>query len=240
MAGLAAAGAERVVVIGGDGIVHLAANALADSDTTLGIVPGGTGNDTARGLGLPSDLTAACAATLGEGRAIDLIEGPSGLAVTSATVGYSVAVNERADTMRFPKGSARYTIASMVELPRLRTHPLTLTMDGEQHDMAINLLVVANLALFGGGMKIAPEANGSDGVLDVVVIGSSSKLRFATLLPRVFSGRHVRSKQVSTYRAKRIAIAGEGLAVRADGEPFGATPLAFEVRPQCLRVAGAR
>lgn len=240
MSGLAAAGAERVVVVGGDGMVHLAANAFANTDTTIGIVAGGTGNDSARGLGLPLDMTAACAASLGEGVPVDLIEGPAGYAVTSATIGYSVAVNKRADVLRFPKGSARYTIASLIEMPRLKVHPLTLTLDGVQRQCEVTLLVVANLAMFGGGMKIAPDADCTDGLLDVIAVGPAGKLRFATLLPTVFSGGHVRSKHVDTYRATRVDIAGEALSVRADGDPFGTAPLTLTARPRSLRVASAR
>lgn len=238
MRGLADAGAERVVVVGGDGIVHQAVNALADSETTLGIISAGTGNDTVRGLNLPHDIAKACSAALEDPAHIDLIAGAGGLAMTVATLGFSVAVNERADQLRFPRGGQRYSLATLIEMPRLKRHDLTLTLDGVHVAVEANMIAIANTSYFGGGMKIAPEADPTDGQLDVVIIGPAGRATFAALLPTVFSGRHVKSRHVEVRRAATIAIAGEPLSVRADGEEMGLAPIELSVRERCLRVAG--
>lgn len=240
MRGLASAGAERVVIVGGDGMVHQAVNALADSDTALGIISAGTGNDSARALKLPTDIADACAAALEEPAAVDLISGPNGLAMTVATLGFGVAVNERADRMRFPRGGQRYSIATLIEMPRLKRHQLTLTLDGVEHEIEANLVAIANTSHFGGGMKIAPDADPTDGMLDVVVIGPAGRAVFSALLPTVFSGRHVKSRHVALHRAAAVSVAGETLPVRADGEELGSTPTELSVRPSCLLVAGSR
>lgn len=230
--------AERVVVVGGDGMVHNAANALAGSTTVLGIISAGTGNDAATALGVSDELEAACLQALGEPTAIDLIETPAGLGVTVATAGFSVAVNERADGMRFPKGGAKYTLASLAELPKLESHHLTMTIDGSVHEIEANLIAIANTAYFGGGMKIAPDADPTDGLLDVVVIGPAPRAAFAALLPTVFLGRHVKSRYVTMHRGTHIGLAGESLNLRADGEQLGTLPATITVRPASLLVAG--
>ena len=231
--------AERVVVVGGDGMVHLAANALAGSSTVLGIVTAGTGNDAAEALGLPREIDAACGAALADPQPIDLLETDGGLGVTVATAGFSVAVNERADAMRWLRGSIKYTAATLVELPRMRPHRIALSLDGAVHEIEANLVAVANTAYFGGGMKIAPDADPTDGLLDVVVIGPATRAAFVALLPTVFSGRHVKSAYVKTYRVQVVKLDDATLALRADGEPIGQLPTVISARPRSLLVAGS-
>lgn len=231
---------ERIVVVGGDGMVHQAANALADSSTALGIISAGTGNDAVTSLGLSNDVDEACRTALQEPRAIDLIESPAGLAVTVATVGFGVSVNDRANEMKRIKGGAKYTVSSLIELPRLRRHQLTMTLDGVAHQVDANLIAVANTKYFGGGMKIAPNAQLNNGELDVVVIGPAPRLAFAAVLPAVFSGRHVKSRYVKTHRASTVELAGHEMDVRADGEDYGSLPVRFTVRERSLLVAGAQ
>ena len=230
---------ERIVVVGGDGIVHEAANALADSTTILGIVSAGTGNDAVTSLGLAREVEQACKAALRDPRPIDLIESAGELAVTVATAGFSVSVNERADEMKRIKGAAKYTVSSLIELPKLRSYELTLTLDGEPHEIEANLVAIANTPYFGGGMKIAPEAKVDDGQLDVIVIGPAPRAAFAAVLPMVFSGRHIKSRYVTSFRASQVELAGHDIALRADGEAFGRLPATVTVRPSSLLVAGA-
>lgn len=229
---------ERIVVVGGDGVVHQAANALAGSDTVLGIISAGTGNDAVKSLGLPHQVDDACKTSLRDPKAIDLIESEAGLAVTVATAGFSVAVNDRADEMKRVKGGAKYTLSSLIELPALRHYELSMTLDGERHDIDANLIAVANTSYFGGGMRIAPDAELDDGQLDVIVIGPAPRAAFAAVLPTVFVGRHVNSRYVKTYRAREVSLAGNDLAVRADGEDYGHLPATFTVRARGLLVAG--
>lgn len=234
---------ERVVVLGGDGIVHLAANELAGTETVLGVVAGGTGNDTASGVGLPQGIEEATNTALAEPQAIDVIESPAGIGVTVAAVGFAVAVNERADAMGFPRGASRYTIAALAELVRLKTHLLELTIDGTEHQVEANMVAVANTDSFGGGMRVAPDADPTDGRLEVLVMGPAGPLAFGALLPTVFVGAHVHSRHVRTLSGSEITIGAPGadhLPVRVDGEPFGSTPTTLRVRPGSLLIAGAR
>jgi diacylglycerol kinase (ATP) len=230
---------ERIVVVGGDGMVHQAANALVGSTTVLGIIPAGTGNDAATSLGLSNDIDDACRAALRDPLAIDLIDSAAGVAVTVATAGFSVLVNDRANQMKRIKGRAKYTISSLIELPKLRCHRLTMVLDGVEHRIDANLIAIANTQYFGGGMKIAPEAQVNDGQLDVVVVGPAPRVAFAAVLPTVFSGRHIGSRYVTTHRASKVELAGSDMDLRADGESYGSVPTTLTVRERALLVAGA-
>lgn len=231
---------DRLVVVGGDGMVHQAANALAGTDTVLGIVSAGTGNDAVKALGLSNDVEQACKDALADPMPIDLIQTDHGVAVTVATAGFSVSVNERADAMKRVRGATKYTASSLLELPRLRSHTMTLVLDGTPHEIDANLIAVANTAYFGGGMKIAPVADPTDGVLDVIVIGPASRAVFAAILPTVFSGNHVKTSYVTTYQAKVVELRNDQSSLRADGEIFGDLPAKFTVQSRSLSVAGAK
>lgn len=230
---------ERIVVVGGDGMVHHAANALVGTSTVLGIVSAGTGNDAVTSLGLSDDVDESARAAMRDPVAIDLIESRAGLAVTVATAGFSASVTDRANEMSRIKGGAKYTLSALIELPRLQPHVMELTLDGVEHEIEANLIAVANTRYFGGGMEIAPDARLNNGELDVVVIGPASRAVFAAVLPTVFSGRHVKSRHVTVHRASKIELAGADLDLRADGEDYGSLPAKFTVRRQALLVAGA-
>jgi len=230
---------ERVLVVGGDGMVHQAANALVGSSTILGIIAAGTGNDAAASLGLSDDIDEACAAALRDPVRIDLIDSGTEVAVTVATSGFSVAVNDRANEMQRVKSGLKYTLSSLIELPKLASGACTMTLDGVEHQVEANLIAVANTQYFGGGMKIAPDARVDDGLLDVVVVGPTPRIAFAAILPTVFSGRHITSRYVKSHRVARVEFSNSDATWRADGEEFGSSPVSFSVRPKALAVAGA-
>ncbi|MFN0027823.1 MAG: diacylglycerol/lipid kinase family protein [Acidimicrobiales bacterium] len=253
---LVRAGCERIVVLGGDGLVHHVTQAVAGSDTVMGVVPIGSGNDLAMALGLPGDPAAAARVALGAARPIDLLrttstEGSQLWAVSVATVGFSAAVNERAEALRWPRGSARYSLATMLELPGLQCRPMVMTLEGpdgtiEQHRLDAALVAVANTSCFGGGMRICPAARPDDGLADVTVIGSVGRLSLLAHFARVFRGTHVRHHAVSTFRASALSLAsadagagtGAGAgAIRADGEAWTQLPARIEVVPAALWVA---
>jgi diacylglycerol kinase (ATP) len=236
-------GATRLVIVGGDGLAHLAVQAIAGTTVVLGIVPVGTGNDLARGLGLPTgDVDAAVDRALGDGIAIDAMRTNHGWAASVATLGFSATVNARANRLRRPRGSQRYTVATLLELPRLRPLPLRIELDGVRHEVDVSLLAVANTAYFGGGMRICPEASPTDGTLDLAIIGAVGRVTLLRVFPKVFSGRHVTHPAVTmlTGRHLRITVADDRDApFWGDGEPMGPAPLDIDVVPGALHVGGA-
>src|SRR4051812_9442345 len=167
-----ATGATALVAVGGDGTVHLALQAVAGTGTPLGIVPAGTGNDFAAEVGLPADpLAAADRIATGTPRPVDLahLTGPDGATRWFGAVlgaGFDAAVNERANRMRFPRGRLRYDVATGLELARLRPRRYRLVLDDVVHEPDAVLVAVGNTASYGGGVRICPGADPTDGLLD--------------------------------------------------------------------------
>jgi diacylglycerol kinase (ATP) len=235
-----AAGAERLVVVGGDGLVRIAVDAAAGSETVLGIVPQGTGNDFARALGLlDGDLADHLRRALDAPAAVDAMRTYHGWVASVATAGFSGDVTARANGLRWPRGQQRYTVATVLQLPRLRRLHARITVDGVVHEADNTMLSIGNTAYFGGGMRICPDARPDDGLLHVVVIGPVGKGTFLRVFPRVFGGGHVRHPDVQTYTGRTVRVEGEDGEMWADGDLLGPIPLTCEVVPRALQVAGA-
>lgn len=242
-------GVDALVVVGGDGMVHLGANAVAGTGVPLGIVPAGTGNDIARYLGLvprqPVRSADRVLEHLGTGtvRSVDAgrartADGTERWFLGVLSAGFDALVNERANSWRWPKGPRRYDLAIARELPVFRPLRYRIELDGEAEELRGMLVSVANSSSFGGGMRIAPDASVEDGLLDVVVLGPVSTLEFLRVFPRVYRGEHVLHPAVSVRRARtvRVEVPDRPLAVYADGERVGPVPLDCEAVPGAVRV----
>jgi len=231
-------GIETLVVIGGDGMVHLAAQALAGSATRLGLVPAGTGNDVARAIDVPRKDPAAATDVIigGKERAIDLARIGHRYYVTVLAAGFDAIVNERANEMTWPKGQMRYNLATLAELRTFSPIPYVLEVDGEQHRFDAMMVAVGNTESFGGGMRITEGAVLDDGVLDVVAIMPMSKLELIRTFPKLFSGAHIHHPKYRHFAGRTITVAAPGIVAYADGERIAALPLTVEVAPQALRV----
>ncbi|MBD8535817.1 diacylglycerol/lipid kinase family protein [Plantibacter sp. CFBP 13570] len=239
------AGLDALVVVGGDGMVSLAVEAVRDSGLPFGVVPSGTGNDIARGLGIPLGDPAAAIASLlraleGEPRVIDAGTVTDGERTTwfvgAVSAGFDALVNERANRMRRPRGRSRYTIAILRELLALRSRRYELTVDGAPETVDAVLLAVANNTSIGGGMLIAPQADLADGRFDLFIVAPVSRFRFLRLFPKVFSGAHTDLDIVRLSRVRSVSIAADGVTAYADGERIGPPPVTIDVVPGALRV----
>lgn len=232
-------GVDRLLVLGGDGITHLVVGAVADTPTVLGVIPAGTGNDFARALGLlDGTLEQRVDRALADPVALDVIDAGGRIALTSVIAGFPSNVNTRANRMAFPRGTARYTIATLLELPRMRPTDHRLVLDGRVHDVRAAAVVVANSRYFGAGMDICPDADPTDGLLDVCIVGDTGRLELLRSFQKVKTGTHVEHPKVTMHRATEVVIEGVG-EVRADGEAFGELPVSLRAAPGALMVAGA-
>ncbi|MEM9607469.1 MAG: YegS/Rv2252/BmrU family lipid kinase [Actinomycetota bacterium] len=230
---------RRIVAVGGDGLVHHVIQHLAGTDRELGVVPVGTGNDFAAALGIPDDTNAAIEIALGPTQPLDAIHSEHGWAASVATAGFSAVVNATADRIPLPLGSRIYTAATIVELPRLRSWPAMLTLDGTEVEAETMMLAVANTPRFGGGMQICPDADPTDGLLDVTSISPVSRLTLLRVFPKVFAGEHLDHPAVRTWRAKEVVVEAAGDRW-GDGERMGPSPVRLHAEPGALRVARPR
>jgi diacylglycerol kinase (ATP) len=236
---------DALVVVGGDGMVNLGVLALEGSRVPLGLVPSGTGNDMARGLGIPVGDTEAAIEHLVSAlqrppRVIDagsigFADGRSRFACI-LSAGFDALVNERANRMTRPRGRSRYTIALLIELARLRPISYTLTLDGVVHHERALLVAVANNLSFGGGMKVAPDARLDDGQFDVVLVRPLGRLAFLRIYPRVFAGTHITDPRVVVHRAASVRVEADGVVAYADGERIAPLPVDIAMDAGGLRV----
>jgi diacylglycerol kinase (ATP) len=231
-------GVETLVVCGGDGTVHLAVQAVAGTDTSLGIVPAGSGNDVARHLGLPlKDPDAAVDRVLaGTTRTVDLGRSGTQYFATVLAAGFDAVVNERANRMTWPRGRMRYNLATLVELRVFEPLPYLLQLDDREVSLEAMLVAVGNGPSFGGGLRIAEGAVLDDGFLDVVIIKPMTKPDLIRTYPKLFKGTHVHHPQYEHHLVRSVTLAAPGVVSYADGERFAPLPLTVECAPGALTV----
>jgi diacylglycerol kinase (ATP) len=239
-------GAAALVAIGGDGTVNLALQAVAGTAVPFGPVPAGTGNDFTIETGFPADPLAATdtiARALAAGRTtpVDLArmtdaDGKTRWYGAVLAAGFDAIVNERANRMRWPKGPRRYDIAILVELARLRPRRYRLVLDGVEHRLDAVLVAVGNCASYGGGMRICPAADPTDGLLDVVVAGPVGRATLVRIKPRVYRGTHVLHPMVHSYRAASVQLHAEGITAYVDGERAAPLPVQVTAVPRAVQL----
>ncbi|MEU6728057.1 diacylglycerol kinase [Nonomuraea wenchangensis] len=237
---------DALVAFGGDGLVHLAVQAVAGTDVPLGIIPAGTGNDIAAALGVPckDPLAAARVVLRMKSRPVDAARVRAGrteeLFAGVLCCGFDSRVNERANRLTWPAGSARYVVAMVEELRSFRPVPFRLVLDDDEViEREAMLVAVANTRSYGGGMRVCPDALPDDGLLDVVMVGALPKGEFLRVFPSVYRGTHAGHPAVTARRARTVRLETAdpaGLVAYADGERVGPVPVECEVRPGALRV----
>ncbi|BDI33152.1 lipid kinase [Capsulimonas corticalis] len=229
----AAGGAKIVVAVGGDGTLHEVANGLLGTQTTLGLIPFGTGNDLARSLNLFGNLEVACRAVT-HGRILHLdvgviegagFDGPRHFLVIAGT-GFDARTAQTVNNgVKWIAGAPAYVIGAVKTLMGFSPFALTLTADGEKRETRAMFVSVANAETTGGGMKIAPGAKVDDGQFDICLVGAVSKLTLLHQLTKVFDGAHVRHPAVTILRASEITLeADPPQPLLIDGEVLGTTP----------------
>ena len=239
-----AAGTDALVVVGGDGVIRLALQALAHGDVPLGIVPAGTGNDHAREYGIPVGDPAAAVDIIAAGRteAVDLglIRGDDGTQTwfgTIAATGFDSLVSDRVNRMSWPHGRMRYNLAIVAELSKLRLLPFRLVFDGEREVVTeLTLAAFGVTRSYGGGMLICPDADHADGLLDVTMVASASRLKLMRLFPTVFKGTHTALEEVSTDRARTVRVECPDINAYADGDYVCPLPAEISAVPGALRM----
>lgn len=229
---------EVPVVISGDGLVGAIGGAMAGSETPLGIIPGGRGNDLARVLGIPDDPLAAVAVlAAGESRRIDVGEANGKRFLGIVSVGFDSECNRLANEVTIIRSNLVYVYSLFRTLLAWKPARFTIRSESERIRTSGYSISVANNSTFGGGMRIAPQAELDDGLLDVITVGEVGKLRFVTNLRKVFKGTHIDDEQVSMFRASRVEItASRPFPVYADGEHLTELPVSVRVLPRALSV----
>ena len=233
---------DGIVVVGGDGMSHLGVNLCATTTIPLGIVAVGTGNDSARSLGMPIDDAVAGATFIAKRltatKSIDAIKLHTSTGqhwvLGTASAGFDALVNQRANRMSWPKGQRRYEIAMLLELAKFKPLQYRLEVDGQKRNIEAMLCAAANAPAFGGGMLIAPDAVMDDGLMDLFIVHKISRLELVKIFPSVYTGKHVGHPAVEIVRAKHVKIDSGQMPAYADGESVGRGPLEAQLVAQAL------
>jgi diacylglycerol kinase (ATP) len=227
---------KGVIAVGGDGLLHIILQRVTPAQIPFTIVPAGTGNDFARTLGwdLEEFDRQLSAVTSTEPTAIDLglVDGEWFGAILST--GFDSVVNEKANTLQWPKGPMKYNAAIAMELARFKPRHYEITLDDRTISTEAMLIAVSNGRSYGGGMLVCPNANISDGMFDVMVLHPVSKIEFIKVFPRVFAGTHISHPAVEIVRSKSVTIESKAIAY-ADGERIGQLPVSAECIPGAIR-----
>jgi diacylglycerol kinase (ATP) len=233
-----ASGADAVALVGGDGTIHLGAQVLAKSGMPFGVIPAGTGNDFARGIGVPlkDPQAAADLIVAGNTRSVDLATAKDEFITTVVAGGFDSLVNKRANAMTWPKGNARYTLATLAELRTFKPLEYVVTVDGEVIETRAMLVAVGTGATYGGGMQICAGAEIDDGLLDVTIIKPVSRLTLLQMFPKLSKGTHVGHPMMRTLRGRTVRLESTGVTAYADGEILGALPIDIGIAPGALTV----
>lgn len=226
---------QGIVAVGGDGLMHLVLQQVAQTSIPLAVIPAGTGNDFCRTLGWPMENVEPIlqAATAKPPTRVDLgiVDGEWFGAILST--GFDSLVNERANSMKWPKGPSKYNAAIALELLGFKPRNYEIDIDGNRFSTKAMLIAIGNGQSYGGGMRVCPGAGINDDLLDVMVLSPISKPEFLRVFPKVYAGTHIEHPAVRILRGKKVRIRSDAVAY-ADGERVGPLPVEVESVPSAL------
>ena len=240
----AADGIERLLVAGGDGTMHHAIQGLAGSGCALGAIPAGTGNDLAGTLAVPPDLDAAVRLALaGAIRRIDLIRVGETYSASYVGVGFDSEVTRFANEVKILRGPLVYPYSVIHTLATFQPPAMRIVHDEGVFEGRVMFTNLNNLPRFGGGMRIAPQAEIDDGILDLVIVKEVSRRALLAVFPKVYNGRHVGHPAVLMVRTRRMEVTVDrSMTLYGGGEPVqpmaAGEAVSAEVVPAGLRVVG--
>ena len=237
-------GCDYVVAAGGDGTLNEIINGIGSdiADIRLGLIPLGTGNDFARCLDLPSTIEENIALLRSaETTAIDLVRVRSDRIryfVNVSAGGFSGMVNEKlTPAIKRNWGPLAYVRCAAAAFPDLHAYRTSISLDEKENfSMDLYNVIVANGRYVAGGLPIAPQADPTDGLLDVILIPERPKAETALLAAQILLGKHLPSNGVTFRRATKLSIQSRpGMWFNLDGELVGNAPATFEVMPGALQ-----
>jgi len=231
-------GWQVIVSLGGDGTASEVINGLVGTDSTLGIISCGTGNDIARSLGVPIDTRQAIETLLGgKKRKIDVGLEKDQVFANIAGVGFSSDVTIRANAMQKLKGSLAFFAATYKALTNLKSRQARIELDDEIIEAKVISVTISNMKYAGGGMVFAPDAVVDDGLFDVSIVREVGRISFALTFPQMYRDAGVRHPAYSRHRSSAIKIFTEQPSEKMfDGNINGKTPLEAKILPKAIDV----
>ncbi|MEZ4358362.1 MAG: diacylglycerol kinase family lipid kinase [Eubacteriales bacterium] len=232
-------GEKNILALGGDGTVLEVAKGLLNTDSVLGIIPGGTGNDFIRSLNVSNNLEAAIENILaGNTKKVDVGMANDNYFLNVAGTGFDVCVVEYTKkTNRFFTGMPAYYLAVLISILKYKGQTMTIVANGQSITKKLMLIAIANGKQYGGGMKVAPMAKPDDGIFHITTIDMPSKLKILFMLPRFIKGQHEKFTEIKSFVCDEIEVLCENtLSINMDGDLIGTTPVKFKLLKSALNV----
>ena len=240
------AGATMVVAVGGDGTAGEVASALLGTGATLGILPAGGGNDLARVFGIaplragPMALAHAIRGLVhAPTQRLDVIDVAGRISLQASGVGLDAYVTGLRATSRLRPPALAYAVGAVTGLLRWTPRPMRVTIDGViAHDGPAFAVTVANTSTYGSGLRIAPGADPTDGLIDVAIIGDIGRVEALRLFPSVYRGGHARHPKFTLRQGRHVRVESDRADVptHVDGTVTGVAPLEARVVPRAVTV----
>ncbi len=227
------------VVCGGDGSLNEVLNGLPPSSPPLGLVPGGTGDDMARNLGIPRSVEGACSVLLtGSPRAIDLVSTGRRRYAGIGGAGIDSAVTRRANESRLPfPGHIVYSLAVIRALAAFRPYTFTISSKEWRYRGKVMFVGVANSPSYGGGLRLSPRSKMDDGVIEVCIVEEMGRLELLSNFPSLFRGTHLSHPKVRLLQAGSLRMECDSpVDFFADGEYHQQLPADLSVVPRALKI----
>ena len=243
----AAKDVSAALIFGGDGTIHRYLPELQQYKIPALVVPCGSGNDFAKALGIANVRIAFAAwkhfCHAGDNvRAVDLgvIRTRDKEILFCCVAGAGLDAKSNALANRMPawlRARGGYVLAALRSLATGQAQEIRVATP-EMHVIGPGwLAAVANAGSYGGGLKIAPQASLDDGLLDVCRVAKMNKIKLLCAFPMLFSGTHVRLKEVEYFKAAAVRLeSNPELEIYADGEPVAHTPAEFSILPKAIHV----
>ena len=231
-------GEEVIVAMGGDGTVREVAAGFLNSESSLGIIPSGFGNDFARSLGIPLNVEKS-AKLLTESLSHRVDVGCEGerTFISSVGLGFPTKVMEYQKLGSVFTGSYSFLVSIIKAIFRLESYPIKMIIDGKKREVRSSAILVLNSIYTGGGLKLNPEGRLDDGLLDVLIIGEVTKKDLISNISKAYKGKIMNHPQVRHFRARRVKlIPNEPLAKIIDGDISDSEPVDITVRRKALKV----
>jgi sphingosine kinase len=234
---------DGICAIGGDGTMHEVLNGLLIRDDKhslpVGQIPAGTGNSFLYGFDCHTPEDAVSRILKGQTRPVDVarvvLAEKTLFAFNIIGWGMVTDILIQSERLRW-LGENRYTIASAIEVLKGKRRPAKLVVDGKESSSRFNFVLACNTQYTGKGMRMAPYADVSDGLIDLVIVRKATRLQMLRLLPKVFDGSHVSSPLLEYVQAKEYSLVPEmDEIVNVDGELLEKSPIQVKMMPHAVQ-----
>lgn len=228
-----------VISCGGDGTLHEVINAFHDKNVTITVFPTGSGNDFYATVNKEMDYEELINRIIkNEYREIDVIDNEKYLTINSLGFGLDAETGKSRDVYsKFMPAKTAYYFGALTSFLTAKAYPCKIIIDNKEIDREVMIAVIANGKYFGGSMKISPDSQIDDGLIELIILNKVSRRRLLQLFKQIYRGTHIDEKEVEYYKAKHIkVITDNNYDVQSDGEKALYTPIIAKVKEKYLKI----